>query len=133
MAYKIINFDANLGSLSVKFIENSLPCVIKVPINADGFYIVGEELTKYIESHSPTTLIDRNTKVAKGVPNTEELKNFVAENKLKDTELPVTSTLQRMNNQKMWENIQYEQKIAKVLIKLGVLSSNPTKISVTYL
>jgi hypothetical protein len=133
MTYKITNFDVNLGSLSVKFIENSLPCIIKVPINADGFYIVGEELTKYIESHSPTTLIDRNIKVAKGIPNTEELENFVIENKLKDTELPITSTLQRMNNQKMWEDIQYEQKIAKVLVKLGVLSSDSTKISITYL
>lgn len=133
MAYKIINFDENLGSLTVKFIENSLPCIIKVPINADGFYIVGEELTKYIESHSPTTLIERNTKVAKGIPNAEELKNFVVEDKLKDTELPITSTLEQMNNQKMWEDIQYEQKIAKVLVKLGVLSSDPTKISTTYL
>lgn len=36
-------------------------------------------------------------------------------------------------NREMWDQVQYERKLAKALIKFGLLTEDPTKIQVTHL
>lgn len=41
--------------------------------------------------------------------------------------------IERAKNAEMWAQVQFEKQIAKVLVKFGVLASDPTEIQVTQL
>jgi hypothetical protein len=128
--YKVINFDENTGQLVIDFALGMAPITVDVPIK-DGLYITGQELNSYVEGFIPTWHIERQTQVNSGVANAAELKKLVQETAT--IEIPTVLTvdqIQEQATQKMWAELEFERNVAKALIKFGVLTSNPTEISV---
>jgi hypothetical protein len=121
--YKILNFIENTGQLTVEFAENMAPLSIDVPLK-DGLYITGEELDTYIKGFIPTWHIERQSQISQGVANSDVLKSLVESSATSAS----TLTEQQEENINMWAELQFEKNIAKVLIKFGVLDSDPTAI-----
>ena len=46
---------------------------------------------------------------------------------------PTPTSEQELANHKMWEQVQFEKRVAKALVKFGVLQSDPTEIAVSQL
>lgn len=119
--YKVLSFDGNTGQLIIEFAEGFSPLSIDVPIE-NGLYITGEALDTYIKGFIPTWHLERQAQIKAGVPNEAEIASLA----------PTTPTAETTLNQNdaMWAELQFEKSIAKVLVKFGVLESDPTVIPV---
>lgn len=129
MEYKIIGFSKDTGSLVIKFDPNMAPISVDVPLDEQGSYIVGEALDTYIKGFLPVWHLERIAKIKNGVPNEGQLESLIEE----DTFPAPASTIseEEIANQKMWEQLEFERRVAKALVKFGVLAEDPTIIPVS--
>lgn len=128
--YKVIDFNESTGQLTIEYAKGMSPVVVDVPLVNDLF-ITGEELENYIKGFIPFEYLDRQAKINAGVSNAQELKSLIETNNA--VELPTVLTPEQeraLANQKMWEEQRFESSVAKVLVKFGVLTSDPTTIPV---
>ena len=131
--YKILSFDKYTGSLVVQFAENMAPVSIDVPLNNDNLFITGQELDQYIQGFIPTWHMERLEKLKNGVANANEIESLIVSTE--EMLLPsaaIVSDEEKANIQ-MWADVAEEQRIAKILIKFGVLAENPTEIQTSNL
>lgn len=129
--YKVLDFNEARGQLTIQVAEELAPIAIDVPLK-DGLYIVGEELDAYIKGFIPVEFIDRQLQINSGVANSLELKALVptTENVVVPT-LSTQEQIQAEANMEMWKSLHFEQDVAKVLVKFGVLTEDPTTIPVS--
>lgn len=128
--YKVLSFNESNGQLTIEFAKELAPLTVDVPIE-NGLYIAGEALETYVQGFIPTWFIERQTQISSGVANVEALQALVEQTTT--VEVPTTLTpeqLQAEENSKMWAELQFEKDVAKVLVKFGVLESDPTAINV---
>jgi hypothetical protein len=128
--YKVLSFNEINGQLTIEFAKELAPLTVDVPIE-NGLYIAGEALDTYVQGFIPTWFIERQAQINAGVANAEVLKALVEQTA--DVEVPTSLTaeqLQAQENSKMVSELLFEQSIAKVLVKFGVLASDPTVIPV---
>jgi hypothetical protein len=129
--YKILSFDKYTGSLVVQFAENMTPINIDVPLNNDNLFITGQELDQYIQGFIPTWHMERLEKLKSGITNANEIENLVASTS--ETNLPLIPeapqmTAEELSALQMRMQLAEEQRIAKILVRLGVLATDPTEI-----
>jgi hypothetical protein len=128
--YKVLEFNKNSGQLVIEFAVGMAPLTIDVPLK-DGLFITGTELEEYIQGFIPTWHLERQTQLNAGVPNATVLEQLVPQTE--QVVLPTTLTPeqeQAQENAKMWAELQFEKDVAKVLVKFGILQSDPTAIPV---
>jgi hypothetical protein len=138
--YQIIGFDKATGSIKISFDEKMAPIAIDVPLNEQGVYITGAELDAYIQGFIPTWHLDRINQIAAGIANEVDIESLVqplpvvepqqADQQQADQQQATNQSLDEAN---IWQPVEFEQQIAKVLLKFGVISTDPTKIEVTNL
>ncbi len=122
-SYKVLSFNENEGQLIIEFAEGYAPLSIDIPIE-NGLYITGETLDNYIKGFIPTWHLERQEQIKAGIPNADELKSLVENEPIQIQEL----TENEQKNLEMWSELQFEKNIAKVLVKFGVIESDPTTI-----
>jgi hypothetical protein len=133
ISYQIYNFNKDLGSITVKY-KNGEEVVatynVDIPLTDAGLFIVGEELNNYLLAMYPQHVSDRRDKLAAGIPNAAEIEALAL-----PIEEPVIEQMseQEKANSKMWLELEEERRIAKILVKLGVLETDPTVIPVANL
>jgi hypothetical protein len=127
-SYKVIDFKQNSGQLIIEFAEGMAPLAIDIPIR-DGLFITGEELNTYIQGFIPTWHIERVAQLNAGVANASELQSLVVETAA--VEIPnMTEELEQLRaNAEAVAETNFQQRVAKALINLGVLDSDPTASS----
>jgi len=92
---------------------------------------VGESLERVIHMYSPVVLWDERTKEV-FVPEVGVSGQIDPSTPAKVLELQETDEQkQERLNLEMWKQVEFEKEVAKVLVKFGVLQSNPTTIEVT--
>lgn len=131
MDYKIVNFNEAEGRIDVFYSDKFEPLFIDVPLNNEGLFITGQELDDYIKGFIPTWHLERLEKLKAGIPNSQEITALVEA-------LPTPSFSQEdilkaeeaAKNSEMWAQLEFEKQISKVLVKLGVLESDPTLIPI---
>lgn len=126
MTYKVLSFDENVGTLLIQFADNVGPMNIDVPLREDGTFMAGEELDTYIRSFIPTSFINRIDAIKNGIPNINEVKALVVATQEKSPD----EIADELANQQMLQVMVFEQKIGALLVKFGVLESNPAAIPV---
>lgn len=131
--YKVLSFDKYSGSLTIQFAENVPPLNVDVPINETGLFMTGQELDQYIQGFVPTWHIDRLEKLKNGVSNVAEVEALV--DPAQEVILPSIPQVsdEELATRKMLLEIAEEQRIAKILVKFGVLTEDPTAIPNTTL
>ena len=130
-SYKVLSFNKDLGQLIVEFAVGMQPLAIDVPIK-NGLFITGAELEEYVQGFIPTWFIERQQQLNAGVGNVNELEQLVSVQP--ETALPVVLSPeqeQEAANAAMWAQQKFESDTAKVLVKFGVLETDPTEIPVT--
>ena len=133
ISYQIYDFNKDLGSIIVKY-KNGEEVVatynVDIPLTDYGLFIVGEELNSYLLAMYPQHISDRKNKLVAGIPNAAEIEALAL-----PSEQPVTEQLseQEIANAKMWMELEEEKRIAKALVKFGVLDTDPTAIPVSEL
>jgi hypothetical protein len=129
MEYKIVNFYPEEGKLEVFYSDKLSNLFVDVPINSDGLFITGQELHEYIKGFIPTWHLERLEKLQEGVSNVNEIANLVEV--MPSAQDSNIATEEVTKNAEMWREVQFEQSVAKALVKFGVLESDPTAIPVT--
>jgi len=129
MDYQIIRTTPEIGQIEVLYKQDGQPIAafsIDVPI-VDGAYITGEALDAEILHRAPTWLVERKQAVvsATGFEQIVAIAQSISANE--------PETAEQQANKAMWEQVAYEQKLAKALVKFGVLSEDPTTISIANL
>ena len=129
-AYKVLEFNKNSGQLVIEFAVGMAPISIDVPIK-DGLFIVGSELEEYVQGFIPTWHLERVAQLNIGIPNSANLEQLAETQP--EIELPTVLTPEQeqvVENAAMWQQVEFEKKVAAALIKFGVLTSDPTVIPV---
>ncbi len=126
--YTVLAYDQTIGSLLIKFSDHTGPMNIDVPILEDGNFMSGDELDAYIRSFIPTSHLNRLEAIKNGVPNEDEIKRLAPPEQL-PTEDPETIAA-RLANQQMLQEMVFEKKIGDLLVKFGVLETNPVVVPV---
>jgi hypothetical protein len=129
MEYKIVNFYPEEGKIEVFYSDKLSNLFVDVPINSDGLFITGQELDEYIKGFIPTWHLERLEKLKEGVSNIDEIANLVEVMPYSQESIIITE--QANKNTEMWKEVQFEQNVAKALVKFGVIESDPTTIPVT--
>jgi len=131
-SYKVIGFNKASGSITISFAENMAPISVDIPLNEMGVYITGDELDSYIQGFIPTWHLERVNKITAGIPNESDIEALV--------ELPESTEEIRLEespevtaNIAMWQQLETERQIAKVLVKFGLLAEDPTVINMSTL
>lgn len=126
MDYQIIRATPEIGQIEVLYKEGDKPVgvyAIDVPI-VDGAFLTGDALREEIMHRAPTWAIQREQEVATAT-GFDQIVALVQP-------LPVDElTSEAQENAAMWEQVQFEKKTAKALIKFGLLQTDPTEIGVT--
>jgi hypothetical protein len=131
-SYKIVSFDKNAGSLIVKFAEDMAPLNVDVPLDTNNLFITGQELEQYIQGFIPTWHIERLEKLKNGIANASEIESLVSPEEVALPSISEMSDKEKANVQ-MWKQLEEEKTIARVLVKFGVLTEDPTVIPNTTL
>lgn len=130
-AYKVVSFNKANGQLMVEVAKELPPIPIDVPI-VDGLYITGAELDAHIRGFIPVDFINRQLQINNGVANADVLLSLVQT--VEVVEVPTIkpqAQIQAEANEAMWRQLKFEQDVAKVLVKFGLLQSDPTTIPVS--
>jgi hypothetical protein len=125
ISYQIYSFDEISGSIAVLFKKNDITIAsynVDIPLTDDGLFITGEELNSYLLAMFPQHIIDRQNKLEIGVPNATDIQNLVVP--LEKNE----PTEEENTERQMWLAFEEEKRIAAILVKFGVLETDPTKI-----
>lgn len=128
MEYTIVRAAPETGQIEVQYTENGKAFgvyIVDVPI-VDGAFLTGQALHNEIMHRAPTWAIEREhaVKTATGFDAIEAL--------VKTPAVPLIDKEARANAE-MWMQVEYEKKLAKALVKFGLLESDPTTIPVRVL
>lgn len=128
MDYQIIHANSETGQIEVLYKQNGNPVAtfaIDVPI-VNGVFLSGDALDCEIKQRAPIWIIQRKQELAsaKGFNSIAALVEPLPETPI-DT--------QESANSEMWAQVEFEKKLAKALVKFGVLQSDPTTIPTTTL
>lgn len=128
MEYQIIRATPEIGQIEVLYKEGVKPLgvyAIDVPV-VDGAFLTGDALHAEIMHRAPTWATVREQEVA-AATGFDQIAALVQE-------LPAEEpTTEMQANAAMWEQVAYEKKLAKALVKFGLLATDPTEIGVTQL
>jgi hypothetical protein len=128
ISYQIYKFNPDSGNISVLFkLDNKVIASynVDVPLTDGGLFITGEELNSYLLRMFPQHIVDRQNRLDAGISNADEIASLV---------VPIEETAARpapnplSDTEKMWIEFEHEKSIAKVLVKFGVLATDPTEI-----
>lgn len=126
MDYQIIRATPEIGQIEVLYKDGNKPVgayAIDVPV-VDGAFLTGDALHNEIMHRAPTWVSQRTQEVASAT-GFDQIVALVQP-------LPVDEqTSEQQANAAMWAQVEYEKRLAKALMKFGVLSSDPTEIPVT--
>ena len=122
MEYQIIRANAKIGQIEVAYKDTNQNIVgiyaIDVPV-VDGNFLTVDELHKEIIHRAPTGAVTRE----------QEVKTATGFNQIMALVQPMNeSDPVAEENARMWEQFAFEQRIATILVKFGVLQSDPTEI-----
>ena len=128
ITYKIVAADRSVGQIQVAYFQGEKMLglwAIDVPV-ADGSFLTTEALDAEIMHRAPSWAVEREQQIATatGFEAIEALVTPLPE--------PVVDT-EAAANAVMWAQVEYEKRLAKALVKFGVLSSDPTSIETTQL
>jgi hypothetical protein len=128
MDYRITRAISEIGQIEVTYTHEGKDVAtyaIDVPV-VNGAFITSTALDAEIRHRAPTWLIDREQQI-KTATGFNDIVALVQENPAP----PVNVEAQA--NAEMWAQVEFEKKVAKALVKFGVLQSDPTAIEVTQL
>lgn len=129
--YKVVQFDEFNGNITVLFDGVSTPITVDVPIDESGLYVTGSALDSWVEGFYPHVFAERSEKIRSGIPNADIIRSMV---QVPEDATPASEDQQAAaDNSAMWAQLEAEKMIARVLVKFGVLQSDPTEIGVTQL
>jgi hypothetical protein len=128
MEYQITRATEQTGQIEILYKQDGKPVAtyaIDLPV-IDGKYITGAELELEIQHRAPVWVAARTEEV-KTASNFADIAALVVPlvNQPQDTEA--------MANAAMWEQVAYEQRLCKALVKFNVIKSDPTTIAVVEL
>lgn len=127
MEYKIIRATAEIGQIEVEYSQAGKVLgiyAIDVPV-VDGAFLTGNALDAEIRLRAPTWAIQREQEVATAT-GFDQIASLVVP--------PVVAAdAAAQANAEMWEQLQFERRVAAALVKFGVLQSDPTEIPVSQL
>ena len=127
MEYKIISAVESTGQIEVAYLhDNTVVGVfaIDIPI-IDGRYLSPSELAVEIQHRAPTFIPERKIEVSNAT-GFAEIAALVEPIQTAMTE----AQKQQTDNAVMWAQIEFEKQIAVVLVKFGVLNTDPTTIAI---
>jgi hypothetical protein len=128
MDYQIIRATPEIGQIEVHYKDGDRSFgiyAIDVPV-VDGAFLTGDALHQEIMHRAPTWATQREQEVA-AATGFDQIIALVQE-------LPVEEpTTEQQANAAMWEQVQFEKRTAKALVKFGLLETDPTEIGVTQL
>lgn len=128
MDYQIIRATPEAGQIEVLYKDDGKPVgvyAIDVPV-VDGAFLTGDALHNEIMHRAPLWVGQREREI-KSASGFDSIVALVQPLELED----LTSEAQA--NAEMWAQQAYEQKLAKALVKFGLLETDPTGIGVTQL
>jgi hypothetical protein len=129
--YKVLDFNETSGQLIIQVAQELAPLAIDIPLK-DGLYITGDELDNYIKGFIPVEFIERQLKINQGVANASELRALVQKTEvIEPPTIKPPEQIQADANAEMWRQLNFERDVVKVLVKFGVLQSDPTSIPVS--
>lgn len=128
MDYQIIKATPEIGQIEVLYKEGNKPVgvyAIDVPV-VDGAFLTGDALHEEIMHRAPVWVNQRGQEVttATGFDQILSLVQPLEQDQ---------PTSEQQANAEMWAQQAYEQKLAKALVKFGVLATDPTAVEVTTL
>jgi hypothetical protein len=130
MDYQIIRAAPEIGQIEVLYKDGNQPVgayAIDVPV-VDGAFLTGDALHNEIMHRAPTWVSQRAQEVASATGFSQIV---ALVQPLPVDEQTAEQTSEQQANAAMWAQVEYEKKLAKALVKFGVLSSDPTEIPVT--
>jgi hypothetical protein len=113
--------------------------VMEVRYTADGFEpvdvgmpipLVGQDLTQMIQQYAPSSMWENSIATFQTVNVGHS--GTLTFDKNAPVNVPAIDPTE-LANQQMWAQVEFEKKIAAVLVKFGVIINNPTAIPVTTL
>lgn len=126
MRYNIIAADRSIGQIQVAYKDNDENVVGIYAIDVaviDGKFLTGDALHQEILHRAPTWVSTREQEV-RSATGFDEIEALVQE-------LPAPKVDQEAEaNSRMWDQFRYEQRLAEMLVKFGLLESDPTFIPV---
>jgi hypothetical protein len=128
MDYQIIRATPEIGQIEVLYKEGEKllgTYAIDVPV-VDGAFLTVEALHEEIMHRAPTWATQREQEVATA-------SGFDSISALVVPLVEVEPNAEAAANAAMWEKVEFEKKVAKALVKFGLLETDPTEIEVTQL
>jgi hypothetical protein len=123
--YKITQFNETTGSIVISFNNDNNTLNVDIPLDENNHYITGAALDSYIRGFIPVTVLDRISTISSGIPNKDDIHALV--------EKPTEQEVEINQNAIMWEEYNFSKKVGDILVKFGVLTTNPTELPVTTL
>lgn len=119
-AYTVIRVDQDAKCMDVQFLANGFdPITVGVRLPR-----VGEDVDSVIRSFAPYSIWE---------PEVIEYAEVPVGKSGSYTPPSLGQIQQQKENMQMWARVEFEKQVAQVLVKLGVLQSDPTSIEVTQL
>ena len=125
MDYRITKATPEIGQIEVTYTYNGRALAtyaIDVPI-VEGAFITGDALESEIQHRAPTWLVEREQAIATAA-GFEQITARVQEFPVAPQELDPEA----IANAQMWEQIQFEKRVAQALVKFELLAEDPTAI-----
>jgi len=127
ISYQITSFNPSFGNISVLFKKDDVVIAsynVDVPLTDAGLFITGEELNNYLLRMFPQHVIDRKNKLEAGIPNAADIASLV----VPIEETTTAQVTEISEQQQAWFEIENEKRVAKALVKFGLLATDPTEI-----
>ncbi len=127
ISYQITSFNSDFGNISVLFKKDNAVIAtynVDVPLTDDGLFITGEVLNSYLLGMFPQHVIDRKNKLEAGIPNASVIASLV----VPIEETATAQVTEISEQQQAWFEIENEKRVAKALVKFGLLATDPTEI-----
>ena len=127
ISYQITSFNPSFGNISVLFKKDDVVIAsynVDVPLTYAGLFITGEELNNYLLRMFPQHVIDRKNKLEAGIPNAADIASLV----VPIEETTTAQVTEISEQQQAWFEIENEKRVAKALVKFGLLATDPTEI-----
>jgi hypothetical protein len=125
MEYIIRNFDQTNGQITVEY-AGKWTYAIDLPVE-NGALPIGEKLEEIIQGMAPNWLLERQASLETTPQNADVIQALVQP----IPEPVIVQITEENKNAAMWADLAFEQKLAKTLVKFGVLESDPTAIPVS--
>lgn len=126
ITYVITTKNSEIGQISVAYMHNNEVLgeyAIDVPV-VDGAYLTGDALHAEIMHRAPYWLISRK----------QEIQSASGFDQIEIQPLPAAQVDEAaVATAIMWEQFEFEKRVAAALVKFGVLADDPTKIKATLL